>query len=419
MLRAEVPLKQILPLLVLVVAAGCSSSSGGGTGPEDAANPDGTVDSSLDASSDALADTSDSSVLSDADAGVDVGVESLDAGTDADTRPDGGVEVGDSGPGGGLQWAENFGLAGYTNANAVALDPSSGDVVVVGYLNPNTSVNFGGGSLANATALSTDYTMFVAKFDSSGKYKWAKTFGNGLDVIAHSVGIDALGNVAIGGNFQGSVNFGGSTLTAAGDFDLFVVKFDAAGSFRWSKSFGAAGKSQVVNSVAVDGAGAVLFSGRGEAVDFGGGAKTGFYLAKLDSTGAHAWSNGFAATSVYSGPWLAVDTAGSAFLAGSFSTTVNFGGGTLTSAGATDAFVAKFDPSGAYQWAKQYGDSKAQSLSGVATDLAGDVFVSGDLTGGTVNARPLRRRSPAPRAGCVMSRAASPRPLPHRAVASV
>jgi len=288
----------------------------------------------------------------------------------------------DAGPGGALSWAKNFGTTGYTTANAVAIDPTNGGVVVAGYF--GGTVNFGSGLLTSHGDATAGDDTFVALFDKNGGYAWAKDFGDGLLVGAYGVAIDASGNVAIGGVFQGSVTFGGSTHTQVGNIDVFVAELDSAGTYLWSKSFGSPGNFQQINTVAVDGAGDVLIAGTGESVDFGGGAETGYFIARFDSTGAYKWSNAFAATTSQTGPWLAVDASGNMILAGSFNATVDFGGGTLTSAGSADAFVAKFDPAGAYQWAKQYGDSSEQDISKVATDANGNIVVTGDFSG-TIN----------------------------------
>ena len=39
----------------------------------------------------------------------------------------------------------------------------------------------------------------------------------------YSVAIDGAGNTTVTGYFQGTVNLGGGTMTAAGDRDVFVV----------------------------------------------------------------------------------------------------------------------------------------------------------------------------------------------------
>ena len=64
----------------------------------------------------------------------------------------------------------------------------------------------------------------------------------------------------------------------------------------------------------------------------------------------------------------------------SSTTTVDFGGGALTSAGATDGFIVKLDPFGAHVWSKKQGDAAAQSVSGIAADPGGD-FAVGTFAG--------------------------------------
>jgi hypothetical protein len=284
----------------------------------------------------------------------------------------------DGGTPGALQWASNFGVTGGLSPTAVAIAPSTGAVVAVGGI--TGSVNFGGGLLTSTAG----YDTFIAQVDSSGGYKWAKMFGNGMLVGANSVAVDSSGNVAVAGVFQGSVSFGGPMLTAIGKEDVFVVEYDPNGTYLWGKNFGAAGEDQGLDTVAVDPSGNVLIAGEGASMNLGGGALTGFFIGKFTSAGTYSWSKAFATPhSTESTPKLAVDRSGNVILAGSFVTTVNFGGGILTSAGSFDVFVAKFDSSGVYQWGKQYGDSGA-AANAVATDACGNIFVTGAF-GGSIN----------------------------------
>ncbi len=51
--------------------------------------------------------------------------------------------------------------------------------------------------------------------------------------------------------YQGSINFGGATLTSGGLNDTFVAKFNSAGTHLWSKGTGDS-MDQAGYSVAVD-----------------------------------------------------------------------------------------------------------------------------------------------------------------------
>ena len=82
---------------------------------------------------------------------------------------------------------------------------------------------------------------------------------------------------------------------------------------------------------------------------------------------------------------LSLDASGNCYLTGFFDGTNDFGGVTLTnqSAGGSDIFVAKFDPSGALQWAQRAGGSAGSQNSGrgVGVDTNGNVYVAGCVYG--------------------------------------
>jgi hypothetical protein len=69
-------------------------------------------------------------------------------------------------------------------------------------------------------------------------------------------------------------------------------------------------------------------------------------------------------------------------ICGQFRGTANFGTGPITSAGDTDAYVARYNAmTGTAEWVKTFGDSRSQSANSVALDQSGDCFVCGDFLG--------------------------------------
>ena len=61
----------------------------------------------------------------------------------------------------------------------------------------------------------------------------------------------------------------------------------------------------------------------------------------------------------------------------------SFGGAVLTSAGATDIIVAKYDSSGNHLWSKLFGDPATQGVKGLAIDSQGNLVLTGLLFGPT------------------------------------
>jgi hypothetical protein len=356
--------------------------------PADAPSDTGTMDVGTADAAPKDSGTEAGGIDSATDTGADSPVESATADAPAESGSDAGCTGVAAGSGGTLNWAENFGTTGFTEPSAVAIDPSTGDVVIVGGF--DGSINFGGGVLDSDADAASGSDTFVARLDSSGTYKWAKDFGNGAAVSAHDVAVDTSGNTFVGGTFESSVDFGCGTLTAVGDFDVFLVRFDSSGTCTWSNSYGASGEAQNLDSTVLDGSGNVVIGGIARGVSFGGGALTGYFMAKFTSAGAYSWSKAITATSTTSSPTLALDSSDNVILAGSFDGSADFGGGTLSSgSGGVAAFVAKYDSSGTYVWAKSYpagidaGTDVGSDVStgGLAVDACGDIFVTGDFFG--------------------------------------
>jgi hypothetical protein len=215
-------------------------------------------------------------------------------------------------------------------------------VLLTGYF--DSTIDFGGGNLVSAGM----DDVFVAKLDGSGGHVWSRRFGDPGDQIARDLVSDTAGNVILAGYFDGAVDFGGGSLSSEGATDAFVAKLDANGAHLWNRRFGDAGKVDPM-AVAVDGTGNVLLAGYFTgSVDFGGGplacsGSPDAFLAKLDASGGHLWSKGIGGGGSQSADSVTVDAQGRVLLAGSFQGSMPFGGSTLTSAGAWDAFVAKLE----------------------------------------------------------------------------
>ncbi len=89
-----------------------------------------------------------------------------------------------------------------------------------------------------------------------------------------------------------------------------------------------------------------------------------------------AW--GYGSTGRDWGSAVATDAAGDVFVTGSFEGMVNFGGGLRTSAGFWDIFIAKYSGlDGRHLWSRIFGNTGLDSGAAVAVDAAGDVLFTG------------------------------------------
>jgi len=243
-------------------------------------------------------------------------------------------------------WSRGFGDTSTSVDGIAVTTDASGGIFLTGAFTGTT--DFGGGPLT-----SSESDVFLAKYDASGVHQWSKGFGSVPRDVAYDVATDPAGNVAITGNFGfhtngGTIDFGGGPLVGAGSTDIFVAKFDGSGIHLWSRAFGDTDFDQG-NAITADADGSVAVTGRFRiGADFGGGyrpvaGQNDVFVAKFDATGVHQWSQSFGGNNSEIGNGIAVDPSGAVLLTGHFGSPTNFGGGTLTGAGANDIFIAKFD----------------------------------------------------------------------------
>ncbi len=229
----------------------------------------------------------------------------------------------------------------------------------------------------------------------SAIFEWAKSMTGTATCEGKSITLDAAGNVLTTGVLRGTADFdpgpGIYNLTSAGDADIFISKLDASGNFLWAKQVG--GPSvEMSESVATDPAGNVYVTGYflwQAGVDFDPGpgvfilssvAREAFVL-KLDADGNFVWAKSIEGDNSEGGTSLAIDAAGNLLITGYFSATVDFDGGpgnvSLTSQGAADIFLTKWDGNGNFIWVKQMGGTGSDYVYKLALDATGNILLTG------------------------------------------
>lgn len=238
----------------------------------------------------------------------------------------------------------------------IAVD-GSGNVYTTGYYFGTTDFDPGSGVFNIDCAGNSD--AFISKLDSAGNFVWAKSLSGPGSESGQSIAIDSSGNVLTTGYFESTLDFdpNGRTnyLTSAGNADAYISKLDNAGNFVWAKAQSSSTSVDGGFGITLDGSGNVYTTGYFWGIaDFDPGVGVyslisagvqDAFVSKLDSAGNFLWAKALGGSFNEVGKSIALDRNGNVFTTGYFEGIADFdpnsGTYNLTSAGFSDAFVAK------------------------------------------------------------------------------
>jgi len=274
--------------------------------------------------------------------------------------------------------------------SSIAVD-AAGNVYVAGAAGRN---------FPTASAMqATQGLAFVAKLNSTGTALIYSTyFGGSANGRTTALAVDAAGNAYVTGSTS-SRDFPTANpfqpLFGGGLFDVFVTKISPTGaSLLYSTYLGGSGGDQAgVSSVAiaVDASGSAYVTGSTTSPDFPtvkplqsaltAVRESDAFVTKLNPQGASAaYSTYLGRPGGGAGVGIAIDSSGSAYLAGATSSTRFPAGNPIqpSSGGGGDVFVAKIDSAGSTLVYSSYlGGSGADFVYGIAVDPVGAVYLAG------------------------------------------
>lgn len=223
-------------------------------------------------------------------------------------------------------WAKHLKCNGSVDnwAYDLALDDSL-NVFVTGHFRTTVDFDPSPSNTVNLTSSGVN-DIFLAKYDSSGNYKWAFNIGSSNEDYGYDLTIDDSNNVYLAGYFSGTVDFDPGPNTASfssnGGTDAIVAKYDRNGNYQWGKNIGDVGNDEL----------------RG----------------------------------------ITIGQDNHLYLSGRFTGTTNFDPGSvgfnLSSVGNTDIFIAKYTLNGNFLWAKGIGGSGEDKSEGIVADLHGNFY---------------------------------------------
>ena len=323
-----------------------------------------------------------------------------------------------------------YGVACDTTGNVYMTGNYDGSSVYVRTAS-NANVYSNVATLPASFGFPTTPAAYVSKFTSTGTYLYSRlvdsTSVSGNDT-GYAVACDASDNLYIAGTYRtdgyirtasnSNVYSNVSILpTSIGFVSSFLLKFDAGGAYQYGRTIDSA-RQEYGYSVSCDPQGNVYFAGEysGNTTTFvrtssstnvyanvatlpivlTGTSNAAAFVSKFDSSGAYQYSRIIDSIGNQdTGFSVACDPMGNVYLAGSYTTgpayvrtasNANVFSNVTTIAAVTrvSAFVAKFNSSGTYQYARIVGtsiSSEDTTAYGVCCDSNSNMYITGGYLG--------------------------------------
>jgi hypothetical protein len=301
---------------------------------------------------------------------------------------------------GNYLWAKRIGGTSNDEINSMAVSPS-GEVHIIGYFNGTVDFDPDPVQQLNYTSAGAE-DVFFGRYDTNGNLVWAHRIGGTSNERGRDIAIDNSGNCAIIGE-MGSVNvdFDVSAGVAGVSGKVFIAKYNsqAALIFAFGYGTGSATGGRVVD---MDNSGNVYVGGEfNGALDFDPSASNytitanynDLFLAKYDPLGNFVYAGMIPSgnsdyfldlhvNKVNGDTYIGTEIGGS--------TDMDFGPGVYSISAFYFAVFAKYDQYGNIQWAFPIGVGSGQNEDkGYAiTEKNGTVYIGGLFWGGNADFDP-------------------------------
>jgi hypothetical protein len=135
-------------------------------------------------------------------------------------------------------WAKKLGNNNYENVEGLVTDQAGNTYITATFI--DTLDTDPGANIVNL--ITQNDAILILKLNSSGNFVWSKKIdGNGY-TYPENIDINNQGHIYLTGYFDGVADFdpGNSVynLTSAGDYDIFISKYDENGNFILAKNIG-------------------------------------------------------------------------------------------------------------------------------------------------------------------------------------
>jgi len=224
-------------------------------------------------------------------------------------------------------------------------------------------------------------TAFLAKYDTYGQFLWVRTAVSNSFAIAYSIAINSNDEIYVDGMFEDSLSIGTNTLIALPSVhSVFIAKYDDLGNLTGARKISGLdcvhssfihidnNDNYYINGLVFDNANfsdTVIYNVNG--LNF---------IAKYDNNDNFAWVKQSQGDFINS---ISTDNNNNIYLSGTFYGTASIENQTLTSNGGSDIFISKYTPTGSFVWVYQAGSNNDDDCLTMCNTLNNEFFIGGNF----------------------------------------
>lgn len=298
-------------------------------------------------------------------------------------------------------WGTYFGGTATEYCTSNGIDASN-NVYIAGYSLSTSNIATSG---VYQSTLTGSFDAYLSKFNSNGVQQWGTYFGGPSFDTFYAMHVTPSGIVYAAGDTGSTVAVASGTAHqttyGGGIDDAILVKFDASGQRLWS-TYNGGTMHDISQAVTVDGNGDVIISGHTEStagISTSGVYATAYslnydvFITKFNTNGVRQWGTYYGDTGTDEAYGLTCDNANNIYVTGMTNSLFGISSGSVfqtNNGGLTDAFIAKFDPTGVNLiWATYYGGAGDDKGTAIKTDpVTGNIYLGGNTTSSSAIATP-------------------------------
>jgi len=291
-----------------------------------------------------------------------------------------------------FEWSKSFGGDSSEASPFISCDNDGNIFMVAGFVGTATFGSF------TFTSYSNFCNGVILKINPDGNIEWVKQIQSFGDVQINNIIFDNNDNFFISGFYLNKTIFDTDTIESIGWYNFFIAKYNNDGMLQWVKHGGWSTTS--ISKIAIDYEDNILFSviGRSDTLLYENDTLIAYntidtnaclFLFKINSNGNLIWAKEPIKIETVPSPCgnicvitcISTDSLNNIYLAGTFhGCNIIIGTDTFLGKNYYLTFIAKFDSSGNFVWAKQSNGIQSQPRD-IISDKSGNTYLIGRFIG--------------------------------------